>query len=129
MNTVAETTRALRIASDLIRIAQTEGKVSGRSAGGQVEHWARIGRAIEQMPGMTLTLQRQALEEGFMDPEELTDNVDVIAALRGEQSVLTLSAAERDLFDEVLGMLTVSPVLAKGFERVRAENAAAQGIQ
>lgn len=124
MSAVFDKTKPLRIAVDLIREAQDEGKVTGRTPGSQLEHWARIGRAVERAPGMTVALQRQAVEHGSIDPEELTDNVRVIAALRGECGIDGFSEAERDLFDELLGMLDVTPQLARGFERIRQENAA-----
>lgn len=129
MSAVFDKTKPLRIAVDLIHEAQVEGKVTGRTPGSQLEHWARLGRAVERAPGMTVALQREAVEHGTMDPEELTDNVRVIAALRGQRGIDDFSDAERDLFDELLGMLDVSPQLAQGFERVREENAAARGAR
>lgn len=120
MSAVFDKTKPLRIAVDLIQEAQDEGRVTGRSAGSQVEHWARIGRAIERAPGMTVALQRQAVEQGVLDVEELTDNVRVIAALRGQRGIDDFSEAERDLFDELLVMLEVSPQLERAFAEAAA---------
>ena len=43
-----------------------------RSIGGQVEHWARIGQAFEQVPGFTLDRVRAAVE-GRLNPDSLTE--------------------------------------------------------
>ena len=39
---------SLRISADLFEQAQRQGKVLSRSAAQQVEHWARLGAAVEQ---------------------------------------------------------------------------------
>lgn len=44
-------TRAIRLPEDMLDQARTEGALMSRSAPGQIEFWARIGRAIEHSPG------------------------------------------------------------------------------
>ncbi len=39
----------IKIADELVKIAQDESKVAGRSLTKQIEHWAQIGRAVETL--------------------------------------------------------------------------------
>jgi hypothetical protein len=52
----------IKIGDDLVLAAREEAEVCERSIASQVEHWARIGRAIEQIlgHGQILALKRQA---------------------------------------------------------------------
>jgi len=121
--TGAEKTRPVRLGVKLLQDVELERQRVGRTLSGQVEHWVRLGRAFEAMPGLTVAQQRQALDEVELAPEDFTDNVKVIAVLRGQAPIFDLDPAERELFDDVLAMLTVTPALAKGFADMRAENA------
>ena len=51
----------VRLNSELIEAARGEADLLHRSLGGQIEHWARLGRAIEDV-GLPLKRVRQALE-------------------------------------------------------------------
>lgn len=64
---------SIKLPADLVDEARREAAVFSRSISGQVEHWARIGKAIEAAPGFTLDRVRAALD-GRCDPEELTEH-------------------------------------------------------
>lgn len=61
----------VKLPRDLVDQAREEAAVFHRSIAGQVEHWAKLGRAIENAPGFTLDRVRAALE-GRFDPAELS---------------------------------------------------------
>ncbi|MGH7818273.1 MAG: TA system antitoxin ParD family protein, partial [Candidatus Binatia bacterium] len=42
---------AIKLSDEIVETARGEGRVMGRSIAGQVEHWARLGRAVERAPG------------------------------------------------------------------------------
>lgn len=56
---------SIKLSDQLVEDARREGGVFNRSIGGQVEHWARLGRAVEAAPGFTLDRVRAALEGRF----------------------------------------------------------------
>ena len=60
---------AIKLSDRFVGLARGEGKVMGRSIAGQVEHWARLGRAVERAPGFDYGRVRRALkaEESFDD--------------------------------------------------------------
>jgi hypothetical protein len=39
---------AIKLSDRFVNLARSEGRVMGRSIAGQVEHWARLGRAVER---------------------------------------------------------------------------------
>jgi len=45
---------SIRISDNLAQNAKVESKVMNRSVAGQVEYWARIGKAMQDNPDMTL---------------------------------------------------------------------------
>jgi hypothetical protein len=71
MTTAPQT--SITLATDLVDLARREGAVYGRSIGAQIEHWARLGRAFEQVPGYTVDRVRAALA-GALDPADLAEN-------------------------------------------------------
>jgi hypothetical protein len=72
MTTAPQT--SITLATDLADLARREGAVYGRSIGAQIEHWAKLGRAFEQVPGgYTVDRVRGALA-GALDPADLTEN-------------------------------------------------------
>lgn len=77
------TLASIKLASDLVEAARTEGALLNRSIAGQVEHWVKLGRSFEKSPGITLDRVRAALE-GRFDAALLTDD-------------------ERDYFDDAFG--------------------------
>ena len=87
---------SVKLKADLVDEARKEAETFNRSVGGQIEHWARLGRALESTPGMPVERVRETLEgrvklenlsfveqEAFLDRlhEELKNpSEDVIAA-------------------------------------------------
>ncbi|MEO7128699.1 MAG: hypothetical protein ABI040_07530 [Rhodoferax sp.] len=74
---------SIKLPSDLVNAARVDAATFSRSIGGQVEHWANIGRAIEATPGFT------------------TDRIR--AALNGRLDAADLSGDEMMMFDDLLG--------------------------
>ena len=59
---------SIKLPVDLIEAARQDAGVFSRSIGGQVEHWARIGQALESVPGYSVDRIRAALEGRFVPP-------------------------------------------------------------
>ena len=59
----------IKISDDLALAARDEADVCERSIASQVEHWARIGRAVEQVlgHGQLVALKRRAALPEFTD--------------------------------------------------------------
>lgn len=74
--------RPTRVAADLLEAAAVEGPRQSRSAKQQLDHWARVGRAVS----MTHTAARRRVE----------------AALAGELPERDLTAEERTVFNAEL---------------------------
>ncbi len=74
---------SIKVSSTLVETARAEGALFQRSTGGQLEHWARVGRAIEASPDF--------------------DYARVRAALSGAEDAGTLSAEERAVFLDSFG--------------------------
>jgi len=73
----------VRLSSELTEAARSEADLMHRSLGGQIEHWARLGRAIEEV-GLPLPRVREALE-GRLKIEALSRvEQDQVFALLGE---------------------------------------------
>lgn len=62
---------SIKVSSTLVQTARAEGALLQRSTGGQLEHWARVGRAIEASPDFDYGRVRAALS-GSQDAGELT---------------------------------------------------------
>lgn len=56
---------SVKLPSDLIDAARQDAAVFSRSIGGQVEHWARIGQALESVPGYSVERVRAARQGRF----------------------------------------------------------------
>jgi hypothetical protein len=52
---------AVRISGKLMCDAKLYGKVDNRSITGQVEHWAKIGKIVEENPDLTYSLVKDML--------------------------------------------------------------------
>lgn len=50
------TVTAVRLSRELIETARETGALQSRSIAGQIEHWARLGRAIEAAPAIEKAL-------------------------------------------------------------------------
>jgi hypothetical protein len=66
--------KAIRVSDELIRNARLYSSVDNRSVTGQIEHWAKIGRCVEENPDLTYNLIKEiliGLEE--LDQEEYSE--------------------------------------------------------
>ena len=61
---------AIRISEELVGEAKKYSKIEHRSLTGQIEHWARIGKCLEENPDLTYTLVKEIL----VGLEELNQN-------------------------------------------------------
>jgi len=52
---------AVRVSDTLIRDAKLYGKVDNRSATGQIEHWAKIGKVLEENQDLTYSMVKEIL--------------------------------------------------------------------
>lgn len=52
---------AVRISKNLLTDARKYSKVEHRSITGQIEHWARIGKCVEENPDLTYDLIKEML--------------------------------------------------------------------
>ena len=62
---------SIKLSTAFVEEARREAEVLHRSVGAQVEHWARLGRAFENTPGIGIDRVRGALE-GRLKIEDLT---------------------------------------------------------
>lgn len=88
---------ALKINDDIAAAARAESRLAQRSLTQQVEYWARLGRALERMPGVSMDRIRR-----------------VLAA---ETDFDTLSADERALALGALETLTFNPAGDRALKR------------
>jgi hypothetical protein len=63
---------AVKISDTEYEAAREAAAVNSRSLSGQVEHWIRIGRAVERNPAIAYSRIEQALR-GLLAPSELSD--------------------------------------------------------
>lgn len=89
----------VKLDADLIDAARREADLFNRSLGRQIEHWARLGWAMENAAGLSLERVREALA--------------------GTLRLETLSRAEQDRFWDLVGDRFRAPP-----DSVRAEYAA-----
>jgi hypothetical protein len=52
---------AVKLSDELIQSAKVHGKVMQRSATGQIEYWARIGKLMEENPDLPFSFVRDTL--------------------------------------------------------------------
>ena len=67
------TVSSIKIDKELLELARAEASIFQRSIAGQMEHWARLGRAVESGPGFTLDRVRAALT-GEFDADNLSED-------------------------------------------------------
>lgn len=79
---------AIKITDDIARAARAEAELMNRSMTEQVEHWARIGRALERLPGVSMAKVRTVLDAG-RDFDDL--NADERAVALGALESLTFN--------------------------------------
>lgn len=54
-------TTAVRVSENLVREARLLSVVDNRSVTGQIEHWARVGKCVEENPDLTYRLIKDIL--------------------------------------------------------------------
>lgn len=69
--------RVTRVAADLMDSAAAEGARQSRSAKQQLDHWARVGRAVSSQHSVARRRVEAALA-GDVHPSELTDEEGVV---------------------------------------------------
>ena len=52
---------AIRVSEELVNEAKKYSRIEHRSMTGQIEHWARIGKCIEENPDLTYNLIKEIL--------------------------------------------------------------------
>lgn len=62
--------RSVKISDEEMKFLREEATLASRSIAGQVEHWLRIGRAIERSPSFSYQRIRDALQ-GQVSPDDL----------------------------------------------------------
>jgi pimeloyl-ACP methyl ester carboxylesterase len=108
MTTAAASDRPTRVAADLLDSAAAEGARQSRSAKQQLDHWARVGRAVS----MTQTAARRRVEAalaGTLPERELS--AEERAVFNAEVDAAVSETARRVRFGEVLsgrGVTTVA---------------------
>jgi hypothetical protein len=99
--------RPTRVAADLLEAAAVEGARQSRSAKQQLDHWARVGRAVS----MTHTAARRRVEAalaGDLPERELTSEERTVFDAELDASI---SEAARGMsFGEILGKRGVTTV-------------------
>ena len=94
----------VRVSAATMKLARTEAPLAGRTVSGQVDYWARLGRAVEHSPAF--------------------DRNRVKAALAGQLDADTLSAEETEVYFAELGeaMETIETPSGKAFwAKLKAE--------
>lgn len=86
-------TSVLRVDSDLFEVAKQHGQLFNRSIAGQIEHWARIGRAIEAAPDFSMRQVAEVLVA--LEGKTMPDHPHLpIAAMEAAIEVLGMRIAE-----------------------------------
>ncbi|MEA2626859.1 MAG: hypothetical protein QOD06_2904 [Candidatus Binatota bacterium] len=101
---------AIKLSDEFVTIARREGRLMGRSIAGQVEHWARLGRAVERAPGFGFERVRAVLsaEASF---DDLTADEQAVALAEIEQH---LEHLPRDRDEEFFARLRAAGVPVHG---------------
>ncbi len=78
--------KSVRLSDELVNTASQEGRFLKRSAAGQIEYWAEIGKLVEQTGCFSLSRIR-SFQEGHVSIDDLTPDERI--------------AASRSLFDQL----------------------------
>jgi hypothetical protein len=99
-------TSSIKLPDPLVADARRDAQTFHRTISGQLEHWARLGQAIETAPGFDMTRIRAALEGRF--------NADM------------LSPDEMEIYEDLLGeaLMTPSRKSVEFMEQLRREGGA-----
>ena len=65
---------SVRLSDDLVNQAKTISKVMHRSCASQIEHWAMIGRLVEENPDLPFDfIMNSLIAKAEMDSEQVSD--------------------------------------------------------
>ena len=103
----AVTDRPTRVAEDLMDAAAVEGKRQSRSAKQQLDHWARVGRAVSAHSSASRQRVEAALR-GALPERELTPDERVV--LNAEVDATISETVRTVRFGEVLAARGVATV-------------------
>ena len=103
----AATDRPTRVAADLMDAAAVEGARQSRSAKQQLDHWARVGRAVSAQTSAARRRVEAALA-GELDERNLTAEEQVV--FNAELDTSISEAARTIRFGEVLAARGVTTV-------------------
>ena len=103
----AVTDRPTRVAEDLMDAAAVEGKRQSRSAKQQLDHWARVGRAVSAHSSASRQRVEAALR-GALPERELTPDERVV--LNAEVDATISETVRTVRFGEVLAARGVTTV-------------------
>lgn len=120
---------AIKIADDLAAAARAESDLMNRSMTEQVEHWARIGRALERAPGVSMARIRDALAaETDFDTLSADERAVALGALesatfnpRGDRDLQRDKRRKRQPYTVLDDQGRVVEVAANGRKRVIAD--------
>lgn len=91
--------QSVKLADDVMAAVRREAELQSRSVAGQITHWMRLGRAIEQSGAYDHARVTAALK-GKLDPAELREE-ESIAWLDGfTEKMSAPSAAEKAFFEK-----------------------------
>ncbi len=69
---------AVKLSDSIVSDAKTTSKVLNRSIAGQIEHWAKIGKIVEENPDLTyefikeILISQQEAKEGLLQKYSFT---------------------------------------------------------
>lgn len=92
--------QAVKLSSELVEAAEHEARLFSRSKAGQIEHWARIGRAVESSPTVDVARVRAALNAELRFDELNADERPM--ALADLEAQLHMPDGDRTLQRELL---------------------------
>jgi hypothetical protein len=99
--------RVTRVAADLMESATTEGARQSRSAKQQLDHWARVGRAVSSQQSAARRRVESALT-GDLDTNDLSVEVGVV--FNAEISAAIEESLARTKYGDVLAARGITMV-------------------
>jgi len=86
--------QSVKLADDVMEMVRRESGLQSRSIAGQITHWLKIGRAIEQSSAFDYARIRAALD-GTVSPDTLTGEEQEIWAADFAEQMAQPSETER----------------------------------
>jgi hypothetical protein len=91
--------QSVKLADDVMAAVRREAELQSRSVAGQITHWMRLGRAIEQSGAYDHARVTAALE-GRLDPAELREEESIAWLDAFTEKMSTASASEQAFFEK-----------------------------